>query len=773
MKNGTTDLGTLTEEDGGLDGGGWVTGVAIADDGTITCRTDCAGQAGVRAPGADRFVQLFRWGDNFPMSEFATKILGNGNPTSWVYEAVPAPSDGNRIYAAFLGYLWRFDTRLGTPVKLTGYKAGVRDQTLTFSPHHEARIGGKHMAVDPANKDVVVLGHPVDAPSYSTDAGVTWQVLNGVPAPINATNERRGVNISFDRSSTVSGLGAAARTQTVVVVVEGQGTYRSTTGIGGAFTRVGTGDPTRSSSVVAANGRIFVCGDGATADSQLFMWNGTAWSQPTGAPSSEPVTGMSVDIIAGDPNKVLVMTIGGAMHYSSDAGAAWTSYVNGVAFETDGAECPYLAQVNNDYMSLGGFAGYRAETRIVAGCGIGVFEQTTIPRTTFSQLWEDKTLGIQQKLVMDVQVTPSGRVLVCCQDKPLYIYERDTAHLQPAENLPDGLVGIRHSNGVGFARDDENYLVLPYDPDQNKTLPETRTIQISTQGGALGSWAPPPTVPTYTHPTDGEIKLHGGNIAVSNVGNIVWVGTNDGPIRATTNGGTSWFTPTFRATAGGAAIDVSKARWHRSRGTRRLILWADPATAGRFLIFVGSELNPGEVAAPYAGVYESTDGGLNFICVAPGAVFGFGQDEYSFKLRPVPGNANHVFFARGNMNSFGSPPAAGGLKFSTAKGASPVDISGFEEVEDIGFGKPKAGSSYPRLLVRGFRGGNIGYWYCDDFNPSNPTAATWNLWTTAPRGRADDDAIIAGDMNKVGLFYVVTSAGGFQILKRDYRLRLT
>jgi hypothetical protein len=190
-----------------------------------------------------------------------------------------------------------------------------------------------------------------------------------------------------------------------------------------------------------------------------------------------------------------------------------------------------------------------------------------------------------------------------------------------------------------------------------------------------------------------------------------------------------------------------------------VILLADKEVAGRFFVYSMGRL------------WESTDGGENFILVRNGYFYSFDLDFYQCKLRKVPTRTNDLFWARGPINTYGASPAPGGLMFSSNKGADIVEISAFSEVEDIGFGRPKFGRTYPRLLVKGWIGGVVGYYYSDDFNPASPNSATWNLWTVAPMGRADDDSMIAGDMGKVGRFYVVTSAGGFQVLDRDYKIR--
>lgn len=83
--------------------------------------------------------------------------------------------------------------------------------------------------------------------------------------------------------------------------------------------------------------------------------------------------------------------------------------------------------------------------------------------------------------------------------------------------------------------------------------------------------------------------------------------------------------------------------------------------------------------------------------------------------------------------------APDGLLFSSDKSVSTVNVPGFWEVEDIGFGRPKGGNTYPRLMVRGWRkaGGDLklATRECNDFSPSSPRSATWALQLLHPDGR--------------------------------------
>lgn len=738
--------GVLTAAKGGLDGGGWVTGLDIANDGTMVCRTDCAGIAGLRGPTDTKWTQLFRFGENFPMSEFQTKALSVGNPTSWITEVAIAPTNSNRIFADFLGFRWISNDRAENWTK-SSFRT-VRDQELTFSPDLSARICGRHMAFDPINDDVCISGHWIDGVEYTLDGGETWQVNSSIPLPLNASEwERRGVNVAFDRSSAASG----GRTSVVVVCVEGRGVYKSTTGVNGTFSQVADG-PTRSSMVEAAGGRIFVCGDGRLDDTQLRMHSGTSWSSPI-ATDTNAVTGLSVHARPADQNEILVMSIGGGMSRSTDGGTTWTRHYN-ATFETDGAESPHLAQVNNDYMALGDFRWHAGATRkITATNGIGVFETTIIPREASTDLWNDKTLGIQQKLVMLQTVTPTGVLWSACQDKPIYRHTRAGAGQQPSTNYPDVGTPIRHSNGVDWAMDDEDWVAAVYTGDN-----EGKTMKFTTDGGA--TWNYPATFPTY-----GGNPYEGGQIAVGVAGNAVWVPLHNNAIAFTKNSGATWATPTFRHTEGGSTVDMSAAAWMRGREIRRVILIADKEVAGRFFAYCQGDNTGSAADLAMRGLWESTDGGENWVRVRSGYFYNFSLDFYANKLRKVQTRTNDLFWARGNLNNYGDAVAAGGLMFSSDKSTF-VEIDGLDEVEDIGIGKAVNGHPYPQLVVKCWKDGEVGYYYCDDFDPANPQNGTWQLWTRAPMGRADDESMIVGDMNVENLFYVVTSAGGFQILKR-------
>jgi hypothetical protein len=735
--------GTSTVCAGGLDGGGQVTGLNIANDGWMVCRND-TDTANIRGPSAASWDLAFRWGDNVSVADYTFK-----NPQPFVYEICFAPSDSNFVWAVAYGYLFKSTDRTGTWTRQTTYKKGAFDSTQGWvgAPGYP-KIAGQHMAVDPFDTSIVGVGHPVDGLYFTTNGGLSWTLHPSVPAPINSGLERRGINIAFDVSSA-----SAGKAQTVVVNVPGRGIFRSTTGLGGTFSLINeTGAPPNgyASDIAAAGGRVFCVGDVSGNNSQLYIAIGTTWSQPSG------ISGTSVDCRRGIPSTVLVMSGGGGMFQSTDSGTTWEVFDN-IPCTYSASDVPWVGATAAAFLSLGQFRWHPTLDRIYVVTGIGAFYLDNPPRSRQSQRFQSITLGIRQVLVMDVVVTPTGRVLLPCQDRPLFQFTRADVTMQASDHKPNYTDVIRHGNGVDFAADDENYQVLSY----TRGGSTDNTIMISSDGGT--TWhAPRGATPSFQ-----GAKIAGGNVAVGNKGNIVWCPTSKAPMYYTLDHGSTWAQPKF-----GDGVDMTGVIWHHAYFIRRKILWADKSMPGRFLAYCPG-LDGSNSAADLAasGLWESTNGGANWSRVRSTRFESYGADYWAGKLRPVPGYPDHLFWVRGNINNYPEPPSPDGLWFSSDKGRTIKTVPGFLEVEDIGMGKSREGGSYPRLMVRGWRGGktprNLGgsailaTWESNDFNPARPKDATWTQHLLNPGWRIEDNALVVGDMHEFGRFYHVTGGGGF------------
>jgi photosystem II stability/assembly factor-like uncharacterized protein len=719
-----------------MDGGGWVTGIDIADDGTMVCRNDTFG-AHVRSNSDREWRSLFLIGETFSESAFVFK-----NPAHWCYEVCVAPANSNVIYASAMGYLWKSSNGGTSMTRLNGYKRGNVDIEMSFGAADYARLGGQHMRVDPANANVVAFGHPVDGLYYTVDGGEKWVRHPDIPKPSSTI----GITLVFDRTSTA----IDGQTQTVCAVVAGQGTYRSTTGVSGRFVRMADG-PSVASSMAASGGKLFIAGDGLNADSQLYVWTGSSWSLPAG------VVGFGVALRPNVPQAIFVMTIGGVTNYASiDGGQTWKEPKLKWSIVSD--DVPWLAWTKCDFFALGAMVFHPVLDRLIATNGIGVFTMDNPPLTgqESKRKWQSITKGIQQIIPMEVAAAPDGRVHVAVMDRAIFNFDRDSCGTQISRHGPDNSVTLRQGTSVDFAADDPGYVVT--------TFMGSGSISLSKDGGR--SWQPLLSVPTFMQPKEGVVPFYAGSIAVGNAGNMVWVSNANGGVRTTRDGGDSWLKPSFQGT------DMTGAYWHNAWFLRRRVVVADKANPGTFYVFCVGTGNDDSQDRAQIGLWKSTDGGINFIRIRNTLFSRYVTDFWHGKLKLVPGQANHLVWCVGPQNNYPTPPSDIGIFYSTDGGVNTRMLAGWKEPDDIAFGKAASGAYFPAIYVVGWRDGVHGLWRCIDFNPAD-LSGTWQNLARWPLGRYDENITLAADMTRFGRVYYAFSGGGVAYADYDYRLQLS
>jgi photosystem II stability/assembly factor-like uncharacterized protein len=719
-----------------MDGGGWVTGIDVADDGTMVSRNDTFG-AHVRRNGDSEWISLFRIGETFPEATFVFK-----NPAHWCYEVCIAPTNSNVIYASAMGYLWKSSNRGETMTRLTGYKGGRVDIEMSFGAVDSARLGGQHMRVDPANPNVVAFGHPTEGLYFTVDGGTRWARHPDIPAPTTSV----GISLIFDRASAV----VNGQSQTVYAVVAGKGTYRSTSGLTGEFSRMADG-PMVASALAMGGGKLFIVGNGLDSDSQLYIWSGSAWAQPAG------VSGFAVVVRPTLPQVVIVMKIGGgAMHASSDFGQTWVEPKFTWSFAA--SDVPWLEWTKADWFALGSLAFHPALNRLIATNGIGVFYMDNPPITNQStpKVWQSITKGIQQLIPMEITASPDARVHIAVMDRAIFSFDRDNGDTMVSRHGPDNTVTLRQGTTVDFAADDPRYVVTAY--------MGSGSISVSDDGGR--NWRSLPSLPSFVHPQEGVTPFYGGSVAVGNAGNIVWVSNANGGVRVTKDGGQTWVKPSFQG------ADMSGAYWHNAWFLRRRVIVADKLNPGHFLLYcVGTGKDDAKDRAQI-GLWKSTDGGINFIRIRNTHFSKHVSDFWHGKLKLVPGQSNHLVWCVGPQNNYPAEPSDIGIFLSTDGGVNTRMLPGWREPDDIAFGKAASGASYPAIYVVGWRDGVHGLWRCIDFNPAN-LSGTWQNLARWPLGRYDINIALGADMTKFGRVYYAFSGGGVAYADYDYQLRLS
>jgi hypothetical protein len=125
-------------------GGGYVTGMSIANDGTMVVRTDTNG--------------AYLWTG----SQWQQLVTASSMPAAFdfsgdgVYEIEVAPSNSNIMYMTFGGDVFK-STNKGT----TWTQTSFTPFNNTYDPANDSyRFNGQKMAIDPNNPNIVYVGTP-------------------------------------------------------------------------------------------------------------------------------------------------------------------------------------------------------------------------------------------------------------------------------------------------------------------------------------------------------------------------------------------------------------------------------------------------------------------------------------------------------------------------------------------------------------------------------------------------------------------------------------
>lgn len=696
--------------------GGWVTSLDIADDGVMVARTDTYNSY-VRGPSDTEWKPLLEAGKSIPESQVEYNYHAPGEDYGTAsYDCCISASNSNRIYVAHFGRVFRSDDRGAT------FTRTAMPQIADLHPTRW-RIGGRKMAVDPANPDVVGLGAYANGLIYTLDGGATWTTHPDIPATLTTPTNMQKMLIAFDRSSTVVG----GRTQRVVVFSGGNGVYLSTTGINGQFTLI-AGSPIIAKEMHAVGGVIHTLGTLNGDNEQYRRFASGAWTAPAG------ISGASLAIRPTNTNMIQMFNAGGSrIAFSTDGGVTWTSHQrNGGRTATD---IPWLEWTLETWMSNGATIYHPTLDRLYFSEGIGVWYTDNLPYTASGGLvpWISMSKGIEQLCTQEITVNPNGKVMITNHDRAFFTLERDSITTYPSTHGSQNTVNpISHGMSIDYAIDDPNFLVGG----------ETGAYKwsYSTNGGS--TWTPFPALP----------DLLGGNVAVSNKNNIVIVPSNNRRPRYTLDGGNTWndvvINPLYDATQG----------WHASFFLRRICVVADKQVPGTFYLFCrgGGGDTPQDVAM--RGLWRSTDGGVNWTRVYNTYLTGnFGYDYWNGKLKMVPGCSPHMMWTCGGVGFYGDAPSPVGLRFSSDGGASWATVPGMLEPQDFCWTAGRPGE-YPMLWAYGWVNGEIGLYRMDDFNPAN-ASGTWQFVTKWPYGTFDI-LVLGGDAGKFGRMYMGLYSGG-------------
>lgn len=678
--------------------GGFVTGLDIADDGTRVIRCDTYG--------------AYIW--NKATSEWKLILTANSLPAGeWghelgtqmgVYAIAIAPSDSNRIYMAFNGFIFKSVDK-GT----TFTKTALAKQTM--DPNDNFRLLGRRLVVDPINPDVVFFGTAKAGLWTTVNGGTDWQAVAGVPAA--ATDA--GVIVAFDRSSPKSG----GRTTVIYASSQGNGVYASLDA-GATFSRTAGSPTSHRHMVVGGDGVLWMTE--VAAVSNVRRYAGGVW---TSIPGMGTQTWHSISVDPADPNHVVVGA-SGAIISTSNGGTTWTSPMypgwpagagNRVA-----TDIPWLAWTNETSMSNGDMIFDPTLTNtLVFAEGIGVWT-TNPPLTWGPHDWTSQSRGIEQLVSNQIVVPPGGSPLYFAWDRP--VFKLDNVDAFPATHGPNRNQPIIMGWSGDYVAANPRFVIglINYGGREESGY--------STDGGT--TWTKFASVPAEV--TAGKFS---GSIAAATEDNFVWVPSNHGNPWVTQDRGVTW----TKISIPGVPL-TGETGFGFAYYLNRQIITADKSAPNTFYLY--------NTLPAAIGVYRSTNGGRDWTRMTTTEIAS--GSGFNAKLSSVPGKAGHLFFTSGNQS--GTNPANTKFMRSTDGGATWTEVANVLEVYSYGFGKAATGSDYPAIFIAGYVNRVWGLWRSDD------NAANWVKIGDYPLGNFDLIKTVAGDMDRFGRVYVGFSGSG-------------
>ncbi|PZU56111.1 MAG: hypothetical protein DI547_17280, partial [Sphingobium sp.] len=660
--------------------GGFITGIYRSANGTLLARGDVH-QAYKLPLGATEWQPLMT-----AKSMPAPNLMQNGGAS----ELVSAPSDPKRLYmfktlqnvAGSPTYLYRSDDEGASWTRMP--LASVADLGAIRS----TRLQGRFIAVDPVNRDVVIVGTPAAGVRISTDGGVSFTAIAAL-----GTAADPGFAVAFDPSSAVVG----GRTQGILVAKAGAGVYYSSDG--GQTFALEAGSPAAWVRMLCdQTGTVWV-GNGTA---NLYKRVAGVWS--TVAVGTAPV---AIAVHPTDANKVVLLSSAGALSISTDKGVTFSGYALFVL--RSAPTTPWHLWSNEAVFSSGDIVFDSAGVLYVAA-GSGVWK--TIPGDPHNQVvtWQECLGGIDILVATSAFSVPGGPLFCMSWDRP--IWRVTDPESWPRKHGPDNVNAIVHGWHGDYSWSTPNFAAFLV----NTSAPSPVERSCYTEDGGK-TYVQYPAKPAAILAN----SKYGGAIAVSTPNNQVIATSENGPLYYTLDKGTTW---TIATVPGVDNTVGAETGWSASRYTGRRTVCASKAIDNLFFAY-----NSGS-AVSTAGLYRTVDGGVTWT-QQYGALPG--GTSNNAKLKCVPGTAAKLFFSggTGGASTLTAPSAPGNLLMRSDDGVGAVwtAVPNVCEVWDFSWGKAAPGSPYLTMFiiasVRNERGAwEFGYWFSTD------DCATWRRIAT-------------------------------------------
>jgi photosystem II stability/assembly factor-like uncharacterized protein len=684
--------------------GGFITGIDIVGDGTMVVKTDTYGAWYYDSPRS-------LWQQCLTVHSMPASVRGPGG----VYEIAIAPSNSNRFYMIYRGYVLRSDDHCSSWF-LTNFPRDVTDFRKANPANDAYRTYGRKMAVDPINQNVAYVGMPSRGVFVTVDGGDTWKSITpSIAQSVRVNGAYPGHAIAFDASSVVSG----GMTQGIYIASYGIGVYHSTNG-GTSWTLTKGSPTTFQHMIVDQNGTVWLC-DGS---------GGGRLHKFTGRWSSVPDAGSDCHSIAVNPSnarEVYVGTNGGKLVRSTNGGNSWVGANHARISATD---IPWLEWANDGWLSNGDMKFDPSRSNLLyfaEGTGV-LFTDTSTAKAAIN--WISQSAGIEQLVSNWIISPPGGNPIVASWDRPAFTVTDPNSYATRygINNVHE----IQHGASCDWASSSPSTIVCIADTSH------ADTSGFSSNGGS--TWN------TFSaRPSEIGRTYYGGSIAASTSTNFIWVPSNCGNPFYTINAGISWTKISI------SGIPGNDCGWHRNFYLDRQIVIADRVNRNTFYMY-----NDGSGTAVAAGIWKSSNGGVTWSRVISRALDPSWASKYNAQMRSVPGQAGNFYFTSGWQS--GVHPVNQSFWECLDNGTVTTchRIANVKEVFSFGFGKAAPGKSYPTVFIYGWVNKVRGIWRSDDH------CVTWTQISDGfPAGSTDHIKVIEGDNNTYGKVYVGFSGSGY------------
>ena len=661
-------------------------------------RTDMGGAYRWDA-AADRWQPLLDW---IPLKDL--NLMG-------VESIAVDPADPNRVYLA-CGTYTRPDAPNGAILRSDDRGRSFQRTNLPFKlgSNEDGRGNGERLAVDPADGHILYLGTRHDGLWRSPDRGVTWSRVNSFPdvtetdppasdpPPADALEQHwrrmpvRSDGIVFIKFSPPGTKSGASPTQTIYAGVSLMNRPNLfMTNDGGATWHSIAGEPTEyrpTRAALASDGFLYVAYGNAPGPSR--MTNGGLWKLDTrngtwtDIPPERPVAGSrefgyaAVSVNAHYPGTVIASTYGRPggeeIFRSTDGGASWRAILADAQF--DYRLAPYVKTTPVHWLFDIEIDPTNPEhAMFTTGYGGSETFDLTAADSGRPTHWRILAPGIEESVALDLASPSRGAHLVSAiGDHGGFVHwDLDRPALAGSSAPPR----MSNTTGVASATLKPEVIVrvgigARHKPGEN--------ISYSLDGGR--TWQPTAGAPSP--------RRRAGSIAVSADGGT-WVWTPEGePAYVTYDRGGKWIAAKGLPAGTRVIDDPLEPHWFYAMALASHTLYSSDDEGATFR---ADEITLADAPHLPCSSWRGDDrGGQDQIYAAPGrsgdlwlAAF---DGLYHSASSMTPTAANHdVVFER---------------------------LSGVEEIQALGFGKPAPHHVYPALYLAGTVNGHAGVFRSTD-----------------------------------------------------------